>query len=206
MFVGDRLFESTGQYGQSTLREVDPRSGTVRRKIDLAQQYFGEGLAAVDDRLVLLTWREKTAFVFRRDDFARIGQFSYDTEGWGLCTDGARLVMSDGSDKLYFRDPKTFALLSTVAVQNAGQPVNRLNELECVDGTVYANVWQTNSIVRIDPASGRVTAVIDAAGLLTEAEARGADVLNGIAYHPTDKTFLITGKNWPAMFEVRFVP
>jgi glutaminyl-peptide cyclotransferase len=201
-----RLFESSGQYGQSELREVNPQTGDVLRSAPLDGRYFGEGLAAVGDRLVQLTWQERTAFVYRVSDFGQIGTFSYDTEGWGLCDDGSRLVMSDGSSTLYFRDRSTFGLLGTVEVMNDGEPVDELNELECVDGQVYGNVYQTESIVRIEPASGRVTAVIDAAGLLTEDEKAGAEFLNGIAYAPAAGTFLITGKYWPILFEVRFVP
>ena len=160
----------------------------------------------VDDRVIQLTYQEHTALVYRLSDFKQIATFSYDTEGWGLCDDGSRLVMSDGTNQLYFRNRSTFALLSKVSVTQDGVPRDQLNELECVDGQVYANVWQTDTIVRIDPATGKVTAEIDASGLLSANELRGTDVLNGIAYDPATKTFLLTGKYWPAMFEVRFIP
>ena len=201
-----RLFESSGQYGQSELREVDPQTGDVLRSVPLDRRYFGEGLAVVDDRLIQLTWREETAFAYRVSDFGQIGTYSYDTEGWGLCDDGGGLLMSDGSSTLYFRNRSTFDLLGTVEVTNDGEPVDELNELECVDGQVYANVYQTETIVRIDPATGRVTALVDASGLLTEEEKAGAEFLNGIAYDANAGTYLITGKYWPALFEVRFVP
>jgi glutaminyl-peptide cyclotransferase len=203
---GDTLYESTGLNGKSSLREVDPKTGKVKRKQDVAPEYFAEGLALVDGRLIQLTWKEEKAFVYNRADFKPAGEFRYDGEGWGLCWDGTRLVMSDGSDRLTFRDPKTFAVQSILNVSLAGKPATELNELECVDGVVYANVWQTDDILRIDPKDGRVTAVIDASGLLTPEERQKTDVLNGIAWNPKTKTFLITGKLWPKMFEVELVP
>jgi len=203
---GGSLYESAGNYGKSSLREVDPKTGAVKRKVAVPAEYFAEGLALVDDRLIQITWKEEKALIYDRADFKPVGELRYDGEGWGLCWDGARIVMSDGSDRLTFRDPKTFATLSTLNVTREGKPVPELNELECVDGLVYANVWQTDEILRIDPKDGRVTAVIDAAGLLTPEERQKADVLNGIAWDPAAKTFLITGKLWPKMFEVRFVP
>jgi len=203
--AGGRLYEGSGLRGESNLREMDARTGAVTRTVSLADKYFGEGIAVVDDRVVQLTWQEHTAFVYRLSDFKQVSTFSYDTEGWGLCDDGTRLVMSDGTNELYFRDRSTFAVKGKVSVTQSGTPIDRLNELECVDGQVYANVWQTNTIVRIDPASGKVTAAIDASGLLSADEERGVDVLNGIAYDPSTKTFLITGKYWPTLFEVRFV-
>ncbi|HEY4592695.1 MAG TPA: glutaminyl-peptide cyclotransferase [Thermoanaerobaculia bacterium] len=203
---GDTLYESTGLNGKSSLREVDPRSGQVKRRLDIPYEYFAEGLALVDGRLIQITWQTEKAFVYNRADFKEVGEFRYDGEGWGLCYDGSRLVMSDGSDRLTFRDPKTFAVQSILNVTRSGQPARELNELECVDGLIYANVWQTDNILRIDPKNGRVTGVIDASGLLTPEERQKTDVLNGIAWNPRTKTFLITGKLWPKMFEVQLVP
>ncbi|HSS77459.1 MAG TPA: glutaminyl-peptide cyclotransferase [Thermoanaerobaculia bacterium] len=203
------LYESTGLYGSSSLREVDPVSGAVKRKIDVPSEFFAEGLALVDDRLIQLTWKEQKALVHTLAGFSPAGEMRYEGEGWGLCWDGKRLVMTDGSDKLTFRDPKTLAFLGEVTVTRAdrmGEQVLNLNELECVDGVVYANVWQTDDILRIDPKDGRVTAVIDASGLLTPEERQKTDVLNGIAWDPQRKIFLITGKLWPKLFEVTFVP
>jgi glutaminyl-peptide cyclotransferase len=201
------LYESAGLYGESSLRQVDPATGEVRRRVDLPRQYFAEGLARVGDRLIQLTWQEGVAFVYRLSDFAKVGELRYPGEGWGLCYDGKRLVMSDGSDRLAFRDPETFAALGWIRVRKAGAPVHQLNELECVDGSIYANVYQTEDIVRIDPATGEVTAVIDASGLLGAADYQaGAEVLNGIAWMPETKRFLITGKRWPLLFEVELVP
>lgn len=204
-FSGSSLFESTGLNGRSSLREVDPQTGKVRRRIEVPQQYFAEGIALAGDRLIQLTWQNGVALVYNPTTFQKVGELRYDGEGWGLCYDGKRLVMSDGSDLLRFRDPKTFAPKGQVNVTLAGEPVYQLNELECVSGVIYANVWQTDDILKIDPATGRVTAVIDASGLLSAQEAQQAEVLNGIAYDPAKKTFLITGKLWPKMFEVAFV-
>jgi len=200
------FYESTGQYGQSTLRQVDPQTGKVLRAIRLPDVAFGEGLALVGDRLIQLTWKEHTAFVYNRDTFDLIQTFSYTGEGWGLCFDGQDLYMSDGSSTITERDPQTFAPLRQIAVTEGGQPVVNLNELECVGDSLYENVWLTDTIVQIDKATGNVTEAIDAAGLLTPQERSRADVLNGIAYDPNHQTFFITGKYWPWVFEVVFVP
>jgi len=204
LLYGGELYESTGLSGESTLRRVDPRTGEVRGRVDVPPEFFAEGLARAGDRLVQLTWREGRAFEYDRVTLAKLREFTYDTEGWGLCYDGRRLVMSDGTANLYFRDPATFALLGRVPVTLAGRPQDQVNELECVGNQVYANIWQTDTIVRIDPATGAVGAVVDAAGLLTPEERAAADVLNGIAWDPAAGTFLITGKRWPKLFEVRF--
>lgn len=200
------LYESAGLYGRSSLREVDPKTGAVRRQVSVPQGFFAEGLAQVGQRLIQLTWKEGVAFVYDVRTFEHAGELHYEGEGWGLCYDGHRLVMSDGSDRLTFRDPHTFAVVGSVAVRQEGMPVHELNELECVDGAVWSNVWQTDEILRIDPQSGQVTAVVDARNLLSPEERTYADVLNGIAWDAVAKTFLITGKLWPKMFEVRFVP
>jgi glutamine cyclotransferase len=202
----DQLFESTGRVGDSTLRRLDPQTGEVLQRIDLAEQYFGEGLALVDQRLIMLTWRAERAFTYDRDSFEALDTYRYRGEGWGLCLDGDRLVMSDGTDLLTFRDPVTFEPIGEQRVRLRGQPLHKLNELECVDGAVYANVWEDDFLVRIDPETGGVTDYIDAAGLLQGDDLIGSEVLNGIAYNPDAETFYITGKWWPKMFEVRFVP
>lgn len=200
-----RMFESTGLYGQSSLREVASASGEVLRSIPLDARFFGEGLAAVDNRLIQLTWRENTALVYDRETFTEIERFTYSGEGWGLSYDGTLLAMSDGSDTIAFRSPENFNSLRSIQVTLHGQPVRRLNELEYAGGFLYANVWQEDSIVKIDPANGKVVAVIDASGLLTPEEAHSADVLNGIAYDPASGDFYVTGKYWPKLFRVRFV-
>ncbi|MDE0420800.1 MAG: glutaminyl-peptide cyclotransferase [Gammaproteobacteria bacterium] len=200
-----RLYESTGRRGRSQLRKIDPGTGIVEHRVSIPLMFFGEGLARVDQRLVMLTWQAEQAFVFAVDGFARVGKLDYRGEGWGLCHDGTRFVMSDGSDRLSFRDSESFALVGTVSVTLEGRPLTNLNELECVDDKIYANVFQHDVIVRVDPATGRVGARIDASGLLDDGESRGADVLNGIAYAPELDRFYVTGKLWPAMFEVTFV-
>ena len=207
-----RLFESTGLYGRSTVREVDPASGTVLRAASLPDDLFGEGLALVDERLIQLTWREGEAALWDRGSFERLGSLDYDGEGWGLCFDGQRLVMSDGSERLTFRDPETFEIMGSIRVSHDGDQVLQLNELECVDGQVWANAWLTDTIVRIDPASGQVTGTLDLASLREEVVLASAptadvleppDVLNGITWDAASGTFLVTGKLWPTMFEIR---
>jgi glutamine cyclotransferase len=182
----------------------------VRRRVDLPQPLFGEGITAVGSRLWQLTWRNGVAVERDRETLAELRRVHYSGEGWGLCYDGSRLVMSDGTDRLTFRDPHTFDAVGEVLVRQAGRPVTRLNELECTAGAVWVNVWQTDRILRIDPASGAVTAVVDAAGLLAEhsqpAERAGADVLNGIAALPGGTDFLVTGKLWPHTYRVQFTP
>ncbi len=217
-----RLYESTGLRGRSTVREVDPQTGTVLRSAPLPDEQFGEGLAMVGDRLIQLTWQEGVANTWDAATFEALGAFDYEGEGWGLCFDGQRLVMSDGSDRLTFRDPATFEVIGSVRIEPAGLADMRLNELECVDGMVWANAWLTDTIVRIDPAAGRVTGTLDLTGLLDQVpptDPPGAttpvpstqpplatdppDVLNGIAWDAASGTFLVTGKLWPALFEIR---
>lgn len=201
-----RLYESRGRYRRSGVRRIELESGRVEADARLPDHVFGEGLARVDDHLLVLTWRAGQLFVLDAEDLSEAGRWSYTGEGWGLAYHPEHgLVSSDGSHVLTFRDPRDFRPLSTLTVHRGGQPQDRLNELEFADGTLYANVYQTDQIVGIDPANGAVTAVIDAGGLLTPSEASSADVLNGIAHRPEKGTFLLTGKLWPWLFEVRFV-
>lgn len=200
------LYENTGKHGESVLRAVDLTSGAELERVELPRRFFGEGITVVGDRIWQLTWKSGTAFLRDRTTLREKRRANYDGEGWGLCSSGGRLVMSDGSDELTFRDPNTFAERGGVTVRLDGEPVEEINELECVDGSVWANVWKTDRIVRIDPTSGRVTAVVNASGLLDESEESGAGVLNGIAATDTEGEFLLTGKYWPKMFRVRFVP
>lgn len=203
------LYESTGLVGRSSLRQVELATGKVLRQKDLPPPLFGEGLAWVRDELVQLTWQNGRALRWDPATFASRGEWRYEGEGWGLCFDGTALVQSDGSAQLTFRDPTTFAAQRTLAVTENGQPVPRLNELECVGDTIYANVWLTDRIVAIAAASGVVRASIDASGLLSPEERRriGSEaILNGIAFDPSNNTYLLTGKLWPKLFRVRFVP
>jgi glutamine cyclotransferase len=199
------MYESTGRYGRSSLRRVRLEDGEVLAERSLDPSFFGEGLALVDDRLVQLTWRSGVAVVSDLESLEPQEMLRYPGEGWGLCFDGADLVMSDGSSILELRDPDTMALLREMTVWRGERPVRNLNELECVGDDIYANVWQSNEIMRIDAKTGRVTAVIDASGLLTAIESLRSDVLNGIAYKPDTDTFLLTGKLWPHVFEVELV-
>lgn len=199
------IYESTGHYGESTLRAVDPQTGEVLRAADVPEAYFAEGLERVGDRLIQLTWKEEKAFVYDLETFAPVGVFDYEGEGWGLCYDGETLFRSDGSAVIALHDPETFEVVAWGRVTLQGVPVERLNELECVGDYLYANVWQSDAILKIDKTNGNVVAIVDASGLLTPEEAAQSDVLNGIAYDPETDTFLITGKNWPKVFEVRFV-
>jgi glutamine cyclotransferase len=198
------LFESTGLRGHSSLRRVDIETGDVKQIHELDPEYFGEGLAQVDDELIQLTWQEETAFIYSASSFDDKGTFEYDTEGWGLCYDGTDLVMSDGSSELAFRDPSTFEKLREVTVTNASEPVSALNELECVGDRVYANALGDDNIYEIDASTGSVTAIIDASSLYPEHRRSPNDVLNGIAFNPETGTFYVTGKNWPTLFEVAF--
>lgn len=212
------LYESSGKVGQSRVRSV-----ALPGKQDLAHQQapsdaprpseaalpaplFGEGITVAGNRLWQLTWRDGIAVERDPASLAERRRVRYQGEGWGLCHDGDRLVMSDGSDRLTFRDPQTFAPTGQVSVQLDGEPAYALNELECAHGVVWANVWESDRILRIDPRTGQVTGVVNAAGLLDAAQRSSADVLNGIAALPGTDEFLVTGKNWPTMFLVRFVP
>ncbi len=203
---GGVLYESTGLYGKSSLRRVEPVSGEVVEIRSVDPNFFGEGMAQVDDRLLQLTWKSGIVLVYDVGTLDLIDEYGFNGEGWGLAYDGQRLVMSDGSHRLTFRDVDDFRWRATLEVTLEGQPVNHLNELEFAEGLLYANVWGEERIVRIDPDSGGVTAVIDASGLLDAAEKSRVDVLNGIAYDPVSKTFWLTGKFWLKMFQVVFVP
>jgi glutaminyl-peptide cyclotransferase len=200
------LYEGTGLHGRSSLRKVDLQTGEVLQQVMLHSQYFGEGITAFAGRIYQLTWRQGVAFVYEQETFAHLGAFMVPTEGWGLTHDGERLIMSDGSDTLYFRHPQTFAELGRVRVFDAYGPVALLNELEYIDGEVWANVWLTDRIARIDPDTGRVTAWVDLSGLLPEAQRRDADVLNGIAYDASTGRLFVTGKLWPSLFQIELIP
>ncbi len=206
-YSGGGLYEGTGLYGESTLRHVALETGAVLQSVPLDSKYFGEGITLWDDRIIQITWRERTALVYDRDTLSRTGEFTYNTEGWGLTHDDTRLIMSDGSARLTFRDPSTFAELGTVEVTDGGRPIDYLNELEYIDGEVWANIWLTDRIVVIDPESGVVNATVDLSGLLpAEDRLPDTDVLNGIAYDVAGDRLFLTGKKWPVLFEVQLVP
>lgn len=198
-----RLFESTGLVGRSSIREIDLDTGEVIRQ-EAVPDVFAEGLTLLGDSAIQLTWRDGLAYRYNADTFEVTDTYNYEGEGWGLCDSGAELVMSDGTSTLDFRDPDTFELLSSVEVALSGAPVEMLNELECVDGAVWANIWQSSLIIQIDPATGDVIGVLNAATLTPPSVAEdNSAVLNGIAYDPADGTFLLTGKLWPSIFRVR---
>jgi len=206
LYTDGKLYESTGLRGRSSLREVKIDSGSVIRKLDLDKKYFAEGLAHVNDKLYQITWQSKKAFVYDLDSFNLEKTFSYNTEGWGICFDGKDLYMSDGTSTIYKRDPKDFKIISQYTVSLDNKEIDYLNELECVDNYIYANVWQSPKILKLDKKTGKVIAEIDASNLL---KASGANqdpnaVVNGIAYNPKSKSFYLTGKLWPKLFEVRF--
>jgi glutamine cyclotransferase len=199
------LYESTGLNGRSSLRRVNLQTGEVLQRRDIAPQYFAEGLALFNDQLIQLTWQSNKGFVYDKTTFTPLREWSYPTEGWGLTHDGAQLIMSDGSATLRFLNPDTFAVEREMTVTDAGQPVARLNELEYVNGEIFANVWQTDQVARVDLQTGRVNGWIDLSGLLSPAERQGTDVLNGIAYDPAGDRLFVTGKLWPKLFEIKLV-
>ncbi|WP_032404928.1 glutaminyl-peptide cyclotransferase [Rhodococcoides fascians] len=210
---GDVLYEGTGLEGSSFVRRTSLENMTELERVDLPSDLFGEGITVDGDTLWQITWQDGVAIARDRDTLTEQRRVTYDGEGWGLCTEGRgtpddRLVMSDGTSTLTFRDPTSFDAVDTVGVTLDGNPVERLNELECAeDGSIYANVWQTFDIMRIDPETGKVTAVIDGTPLwnsMSDSDRGGADVFNGIAQIPGTDRFLVTGKFWPKIFEVRF--
>lgn len=201
------LYEGTGLNGESTLRQVDLETGEVEKSVSLAQQYFGEGIAVVNGRILQLTWRSETGFIYNQNTFEFLGTFSYDGEGWGITYDGTHLITSDGSSTLKFLDPDTYEEDHRISVFDEEGLVRRLNELEYIDGRVYANVWQTDRIASIHPETGEVTSWIDLTSILPDDERTGnEDVLNGIAYDPLLDRLFVTGKRWPLLFHIDLVP
>lgn len=203
-FHGSRLFESTGLNGQSSVRELDPLSGRVMRRRDVAEEHFAEGLTVFNGRIFQITWRSQRAFVYELDTFRPVAEHTYVGEGWGLTHDGHNLILSDGTARLRFFDPTNFSEQRWVRVRDGERSIDQLNELEMIDGEVWANLWHEDRIARINPANGRVVAWVDASALhaslnLADPEA----VLNGIAFEPETRRIILTGKNWPAMFEIR---
>jgi glutamine cyclotransferase len=199
-FQGARLYEGTGLNGRSSLRRVDLETGDVLKQVDLADKFFGEGIVVLGKRIYQLTWQNGRAFVYDRRTFKRIRRFSYEGEGWGLTHDGRRLIMSDGTATIEFRDPATFEVLDQIEVTEDGEPVTMLNELEWVEGEIFANVWQTNDVVRIDPETGEVTGKLDLTPL--KEQQQDGEVTNGIAYMETEDRLFVTGKLWSSVYEI----
>lgn len=197
------IYESTGQYGESSFRKVDPATGKVLKQEILPAQYFGEGSCVFDGRAYILSWYEGTCFVYDIDSFTKLAELKYQGQGWGLTTDGRSLIMSDGTSRLSFRDPMTFIEQRTLTVRDGGDEVQYLNELEYIDGEIWANVYGLDEIFIIDPLSGQVTAKVDCRGLLdSKYRTSAVDVLNGIAWNPADSSLYLTGKYWPRMYKV----
>lgn len=196
------LYESTGQPNESSLRKVELATGKVLSQLNLGAQLFGEGIAIMGEKIYELTWESKVGFVYDKTTFKLINKIYYQTEGWGLTTIGDKLVMSDGSNILYFMDPVMFTVVSSIEVYDNKVKVNQLNELEYINGEIWANIWQTDLIARIDPSSGKMIAYIDFKGIDPDVDT-SVNVLNGIAYDPVGKRIFVTGKNWPKLFEIR---
>lgn len=202
-FHDGKLYESTGQYGESSFREVDPATGKVLRQEVLAANLFGEGSCVFDGRAYILTWYEGTCLVYDIASFIKLAELAYQGQGWGLTTDGRSLIMSDGSSRLSFRDPVTFLEQRTLTVRDGGVEVQYINELEYIDGKIWANVYGLDEIFIIDPVSGQVTGKVDCRGLLdARYRTTAVDVLNGIAWNPADGSLYLTGKYWPRMYKV----
>ena len=207
VFDNGNLYEGTGLYGHSTLRKVELATGKVLQIRELSSEFFGEGVTIYFDKVIQLTWKSGIGFVYDRNNFELLREFSYSTEGWGITHDGKRLVMSDGTARLYFLNPETLEYLGHIDVHDKNSPVTQLNELEYVNGEIYANVWQTERIARISPQTGEVVGWIDLTGLLRpEDRTVQVDVLNGIAYDAKNNRLFVTGKLWPKFFEIELVP
>ena len=204
-YVGGILYEGTGNHGQSSIRKVKLETGEVLQQRDLSKEHFGEGIAIWKSELFQLTWQSGIGFVYDASTFAPKRTFRYSGEGWGLTQDSDGLIMSDGTDTLRFIEPATFKERRRLKVTALGQPVRQLNELEYVKGEIFANLWMTDTVARIDPATGKVTGWIDLSNLLTPAERAQTDVLNGIAFDAAADRLFVTGKWWPKLFEIKLV-
>jgi glutaminyl-peptide cyclotransferase len=198
------LYESTGGYDSSSLRRVGLENGSVLQDLALPGQYYGEGLALVNDSLVQLTWRENIGFVYDKATFGLLRNFTYATEGWGLTYDGHQLIMSDGTSKLYFLDPTTFQRVSSINVHDGNNTIGGINELEVVNGDVYANIWLTQTISIINPQTGAVKGYVDLSGIYRSSDPNA--VLNGIAYDAATGRLFVTGKDWPSLYEIQILP
>ncbi len=200
-----KLYEGTGQYGQSSLRQVELKTGRIERSVPLDRAYFGEGIAVVGDRIYQLTWKERLGIVYDRATFAPVNSFRYTGEGWGLTTDGTHLILSDGSANLRFLSLETFEVVRRVSVHSGFKPIDKLNELEYVDGEIYANIWYSDRIARISPKTGEVLGWLDLSALYPARKRPKEHVLNGIAYDADARKLYVTGKNWPQLFEIEAV-
>lgn len=205
VYDNGHILESTGLEGKSTLRETDLITGTIIKKISIPSQYFGEGLAEFHNKLYQLTWQTNKGFVYDRTTFQKTSEFTYVGEGWGLTDNDTSLIQSDGTSRIRFLDPTTYAVQRSLDVTFAdNRPLTQINELEYIDSEIYANVWQTNTIARIDPQTGKVLSWIDLTGLLPDSlRTSQTDVLNGIAWDAAGKRLFVTGKLWPKIYEIK---
>ncbi len=204
IFVDGKLYEGTGQEGRSSLREVDLQTGRVLKKTDVPEPFFAEGITLLNGKIYQLTWKNKMGFIYNAQTLEKIGQFAYTGEGWGITNDGRSLIISDGSNRIKFLDPDSFRVTKTIAVTDGPASVDQLNELEYVNGEIYANIWHDQRIVTIDPQNGRVTGWIDLTGLLQPGAVQDEEaVLNGIAYDQANNRLFVTGKLWPQLFEIK---
>lgn len=204
VFLDGKMIESTGQVGRSSLRNVEIQTGRILKKLDVPPPYFAEGIALLNNKIYQLTWEQNLGFIYDAQGFEKLGEFKYDGEGWGLTTDGRSLILSDGSNRIRFIDPDSFQVTKTIAVMDAKVPVRELNELEFVNGEIYANIWHDDRVAVINPQTGRVTAWIDLAGLLQPGDVQDPEaVLNGIAYDQSTERLFVTGKLWPKLFELK---
>lgn len=205
LYTDGRLFESTGLWGRSTLREIDLRDGRIVNTRSLGRQFFGEGLAAIGDRLIQLTWREKTALIYDLHSLDPIGRFRYRMEGWGLTFDGEQLVMSDGGPDLFLREPESFVRTARIEVRADGKPLAGMNDLQFVEGSIYANIWKSDVVACIDRDSGEVTSWLDLGKLATLAEnSSPQQFTNGVTWDADRGLLLVTGKRWPRLFALEF--
>jgi len=200
------LFEGTGQYGESSLRKVELETGKLIESLRISRQFFGEGIAAYNNKIIQLTWRSRIGFIYDKDNFELINKVQYPTEGWGITFDGEKLIMSDGSSTLYFLDPNYFYKIGELNVCDNSGDIKMLNELEYINGEIYANVWQTDKIVMINPKNGKVTGKIDCSNLVPSKYKNETDmVLNGIAYDKNSDRLFLTGKMWDVLYEIKLV-
>jgi glutamine cyclotransferase len=200
------LYESTGLNGQSSLRKVDIKTGTIMQISKVARKFFTEGICLLNNKIYQLTWENQQCFIYDANSFKQTGYFSYNTEGWGLTTNGNELIMSDGSSTIYFRDPSSFAEIRRITVRNGKNEMNYINELEYINGEIWANVYTKDFIIRINPDNGNVTGIIHLKNLLPmNLRTARTDVLNGIAYDAQNKRIFVTGKNWPKLYEIVLV-
>ena len=200
------LFESTGLRGASSLRRVELKTGKVKKKLEVAREYFAEGMTIFQDKIFQLTWQGQKGFVYNLKKFKQEGEFTYEGEGWGLTHDGHSLILSDGTNRIRFLDPVSFQVQRTISVYDNGQPLTDLNELEYIKGEIYANIWRSDRIVRLDPHTGKINAWIDMTGLHHQGEEENPEnCLNGIAYDAEQDRLFVTGKRWPQLFEIRLV-